>query len=151
MGDHGMRKFLLLLLLLLAAPLRASDDTPDQAVAGFLDAFRAMEPARFDSFFAPDATVFFPDGRFPTDRRLPRAEALDTFHAFFESLKAQGQTRLEIDPVDPRIDRYGDVAVVTFLLKGAEFMGRRTVVFRRGLDGWRIVHLHASRSALKAP
>lgn len=145
-----MRTFLLLLLLLLAAPLRAADETPEQAVAGFLDAFRAMEPARFDSFFAQDATVFFPDGRFPTDRRLPRTEALETFHGFFESLKAQGLTRLEIDPVDPRIDRYGDVAVVTFLLKGTEFMGRRTVVFRKEKDGWRIVHLHASRSSPRA-
>lgn len=142
-----MRKFLVLPLLLLAAPLHAADDRPDQAVAAFLDAFRAMEPARFDSFFAPDATVFFPDGRFPTNRLLPRAEALDTFHGFFDALKTQGLTRLEIDPVDQRIDRHGDVAVVTFLLKGAETTGRRTLVLRHQDGSWRIVHLHASRSA----
>ena len=141
-----MRKILVLALLLLPVPLPASDDPPEQAVAQFLDAFRAMEPARFDSFFAPDATVFFPDGRFPTNRLLPRAEALAAFHGFFETLKAQGLTRLQIDPVDLRIERFGDVAVVTFLLKGSESMGRRTVVFSKAEGGWRIVHLHASRS-----
>jgi ketosteroid isomerase-like protein len=142
-----MRRRLLLALLLLAAPLHASDDRPEQAVALFLEAFRAMDPARFDPFFAPDATVFFPDGRFPTNRLLPRAEALATFHGLFDSLKAQGQTRLEIDPVDQHIDRYGNVAVVTFLLKSGETMGRRSVVLRQDEGAWRIVHLHASRSA----
>jgi ketosteroid isomerase-like protein len=142
-----MRRRLLLALLLLAAPLHASDDRPEQAVALFLEAFRAMDPARFDPFFAPDATVFFPDGRFPTNRLLPRAEALATFHGLFDSLKAQGQTRLQIDPVDQHIDRYGDVAVVTFLLEGAGTMGRRTLVLRLQDGSWRIVHLHASKAA----
>jgi ketosteroid isomerase-like protein len=146
MGDHGMRRFLFLALLLLAAPVRASDAHPELAVAAFLDAFRAMEPARFDSFFAPDATVFFPDERFPANRLLPRAEALQTFHGFFKSLKAQGLKRLEIDPLDLRVDRQGDVAVVTFLLKGAAGMGRRTLVLRQQGDSWQIVHLHASRA-----
>jgi ketosteroid isomerase-like protein len=138
--------FLVLALLLLAAPLHARDDRPEQAVAAFLDAFQAMDPARFDPFFAPGATVFMPDGRFPTDRLLPRAEALETFHGFFTALKAQGLTRLEIDPVDQRIDRHGDMAVVTFLLKGAGTTGRRTLILRHQEGSWRIIHLHASRS-----
>ena len=141
-----MRRLLLLALLLVAMPLRASDNPPERTVAQFLDAFRAMEPARFDSFFAAEATVFFPDARFPADRLLSGQEALETFHGFFEALKAQGLTRLEIEPLELRVDRRGDVAVVTFLLKGGGGVGRRTLVLHQRGDGWKIVHLHASRA-----
>ena len=63
----------------------------------------------------------------------------------FVAAKARNPAaRLSIDPKDVRVQRYGDVGVVTFHLEGGENVGRRTAVMRRTGDRWLLVHLHAS-------
>ncbi len=47
-------------------------------------------------------------------------------------------------PSIPNIQWLGDVAVLTFHLGARGRLGRRTLVWRRTADGWRIAHLHAS-------
>lgn len=58
----------LMSIALMAAPV-PKPTTPDATASAFVDAFRAMGEARFDRFFAPDVTTFFPDGPFPKGER----------------------------------------------------------------------------------
>jgi hypothetical protein len=59
---------LLFAVALVSAPALAEASAPDTAVAAFLDAFRSMDEARFDTFFAPEVSMVFPDSRFPQGR-----------------------------------------------------------------------------------
>ncbi len=103
-----------------------------------------MDEVRFDQFFAPDVTMFFPDGPFPDGRIEGREKVLSAFHRFFKLVKERGRTTLNIVPLEQRVQRYGDLAVITFRLDQEGAVGRRTLVLRE-LDGdWRIVHFHAS-------
>lgn len=107
---------ILLVLALAAMPLPPSS-TPDAAAVAFLDAFKGMDQARFDEFFAPDVTMFFPDGPFPVSRVEGKQAVLEAFHKFFALAKQRGRTALSITPLDQRVQIYGDVAVVTFGLE----------------------------------
>ena len=51
---------------LVVAPLPSHASTPEAAATSFLDAFKSMDEDRFENLFAPDVTMFFPDGPFPT-------------------------------------------------------------------------------------
>ena len=137
--------FIPLVAFLLAASTPPQAKTPEQTAAAFLEAFRAMDQARFDEFFAPDATMFFPGGGSnPKDRVEGRDAVLSSFHNFFKLLKEQGTTSLDIAPQDQRVQLYGDVAVVTFELDWGDAVGRRSIVLRKMGDEWRIAHFHAS-------
>jgi len=104
-----------------------------------------MDQARFDEFFAPDATMFFPGGGSnPKNRVEGRNAVLSAFHKFFKLLKEQGTTSLDITAKDQRVQLYGDVAVVTFELDWGDAVGRRSIVLRKIGDEWRISHFHAS-------
>jgi ketosteroid isomerase-like protein len=133
----------LLSVALVAAPL-PEPPAPEATASAFIDAFRAMDEARFDRFFAPDVTMFFPDGPFPKERVEGRVAVLAAFHSFFKRVKERGRTTLNIAPLDLRVDGYADVAVVTFRLDNAESVGRRSVILRKVAGEWRIAHFHAS-------
>ena len=130
-------------LALLAAPL-PEPTSPEAAASAFVEAFKAMDKARFDAFFASDVTMFFPEGPFPKARVDGRAAVLSAFHSFFERVKERGRSTLNIAPLDQRIEQFGDVAVVTFRLDGGDAVGRRSVILRKIENEWRIVHFHAS-------
>jgi ketosteroid isomerase-like protein len=134
---------MLLALALAAAPLSQAM-APEAAAKEFLDAFKSMDQARFDQFFATDVTMFFPDGPFPEARVEGREAVLASFHEFFALVRKRGRTTLNITPVDQRVQIYGEVAVVTFGLESDEAVGRRSIVFRKIGNDWRIVHFHAS-------
>ena len=134
----------LVALALLAAPVTPIEGTPEAASAAFLDAFKKMDEPRFDSFFAPEASMFFPDGPFPKGRVEGREAVLSAFHSFFKLVKARGRSTLNITPLEQRVQRYGDVAVVTFRLDQDGAVGRRSIVLRKVAKEWRIVHFHAS-------
>jgi ketosteroid isomerase-like protein len=138
-----MAASLLLALALAAAPL-PHPSTPDAAAIEFLDAFRSMDQVRFDRFFAPDVTMFFPDGPFPESRVEGREAVLTAFHEFFALARKRGRTALNIAPIDQRIQLYGEVAVVSFGLENDEALGRRSIIFRKIGNDWRIAHFHAS-------
>jgi len=133
---------LLLALALAAAPLPPS--TPDGAAIAFLDAFKSMDEARFDQFFAPDVTMFFPDGPFPETRVEGREAVLAAFHEFFALVRKRGRTALNITPLDQRVQLYGEVAIVSFGLENDESVGRRSIILRKIGNDWRIAHFHAS-------
>jgi ketosteroid isomerase-like protein len=130
--------------LALATAPAPQPTTPNAAASAFVDAFRAMDQARFDDFFASDVTMFFPDGAFPVGRVEGREAVLSAFHSFFARVKERGRTTLNITPLDQRVDQYGDVAVVTFWLDSGGAVGRRSVILRKIQDDWRIAHFHAS-------
>ena len=134
----------LVALALFIEPLPQQAQTPEAAAASFLDAFKSMDQARFDSYFAPDVTMFFPDGPFPTGRIEGRDAVLSAFHSFFKLARERGRTALNIVPLEQRVQHYGDVAVVTFWLDGEDAVGRRSIVLRRMNAAWRIAHFHAS-------
>jgi ketosteroid isomerase-like protein len=134
---------ILLALGIAAAPL-ASQSTPDAAAIEFLDAFKSMDQARFDQFFAPDVTMFFPGGPFPEKRVEGREAVLAAFHKFFVLAKERGRSALNIAPLDQQVQVYGDVAVVSFELESDETLGRRSIILRKIGNDWRIAHFHAS-------
>ena len=130
--------------LALATSPVAPATTPEAAAAAFIESFRAMDEARFDSFLASDATMFFPDGPFPRARVEGRDAVLSAFHSFFARVRGRGRTTLNITPLDEHIQRYGEVAIVSFRLEAEGAVGRRSVILHRSAAGWRIVHFHAS-------
>jgi ketosteroid isomerase-like protein len=103
-----------------------------------------MDEARFDAFFAPEVSMFFPDSRFPQERIDGRDAVLAAFHSFFKRVRESGTNSLTIEPLDQSVQRYGDVAIVTFRLNSDDRIGRRSIAFRKIRDDWLIVHFHAS-------
>lgn len=135
-----------LALLALTAVISPAAQQPglETSAAAFLDAFRAMDESRFDGNFAPDVSMYFPDGRFPQGRVDGRDSVLAAFHAFFSRVRAQGRASLAIEPIDQSVQIYGEIGILTFTLKGEGTLGRRTIVWRRQGERWQIVHFHAS-------
>jgi hypothetical protein len=105
---------------------------------------------RFIDFFAPDATLFFPLSSLPL-RLEDRQQIASAFGAFFEGVRRQqpGPPYMNMVPVGTKVQLFGSVAVVTFHLKGADVVSRRTLVLQKRSGAWLIVHLHASSLGLQ--
>lgn len=116
----------------------------EQVATSFIDAFNSLDAARFDAFFADDVTMFFPSGPFPKERTVGKQAVTSAFHAAFDAAKQRGMTRLGIEPANLQVQSFGKLALVTFQLRGNGNIGRRSILFRQDLAGWRIVHFHAS-------
>lgn len=125
---------------------RLRDASLEDTQAAWLERFNALDLPCFLRFFAKDATVFSP---YPIEDRSRRVEAgniADYWTKMFARLGEGGRTSLTIRPLDVTVTRLGDrSAVVSFHLSADAHPGRRTLVWRRDAEGWRIVHLHASR------
>ena len=124
--------------------LSARNELLDVANA-FLTAFDHLDWEIFTDFIAPDATIFMPWPTFP--KRLEgKAEIEAAFRPFFESLpqERQGPPYLHLSPMDLEANRVGDVGFVTFHLDEVDHFGRRTAVFKKQNNQWRLIHLHAS-------
>ena len=147
----------------LALPLAASAQSSAVArrdsadVAGalrrFLTAFENLEWEPFRAAFSDSATVFHPAPNM-AERVTGRVAVDSSFRAVFAEVRAHatgGPPFHRLTPVDLRIQPLASgVVLVTFELRNAERLGRRTVVFGRERDGWRVVHLHASNMAAPA-
>jgi len=153
-----MKKTLGMLVLCLAQSLaaeshqlhgRPAGGTPDTLLQDFILAFDNLEWDRFRSFFADDATVFYPRGFTGRANGRPQFEA--NFRQVFEQIRA-GRTQppyMHLQPRDLRIQSYGEIAIATFHLDDRPgVLNRRTIVLRRRKGQWKIVHLHASETAL---
>jgi ketosteroid isomerase-like protein len=142
------------LLLLFYIPLSAHDKPQpaelaiQQALATFIRAFDNLDWESFRLAFDDNATVFYPRG-FP-NRATGRDAFEEKFKVVFQQIR-DGKTQppfMDIQPKDPQIQRFGDVAIVTFHLDDrAGFLNRRTIVLHKTTSGWKIVHLHASEVA----
>ncbi|HEX8394314.1 MAG TPA: nuclear transport factor 2 family protein [Longimicrobium sp.] len=121
------------------------------AATGFLAAFDSLQWERFSGYMADDVTMFFPFGDTPA-RVDGRAAVEARFRTFFEGARAAyarsgrpGEPRLGIVPQKLRIQMAGDVSIVSFEL-GTANPSRRSLVFQRRGDGWKLIHWHASPS-----
>jgi hypothetical protein len=121
-----------------------------KVVDGFIESLNAADVDSFISFFAPDATLFFPMSSLPL-RLEDRQQIATAFGAFFEAVRRQqpGPPFMNLIPVGMRMQLFGSVAVVTFHLNGEDMLGRRTLVLQRRSGRWLIVHLHASSLPLQ--
>lgn len=113
----------------------------------YLAAFNARDFEAFRATFADDITVFF-------DRPLPPQRAgRDAVEAVFRRGFAyshppagtpQPPLPPPLVPIELRLQLYGDIAVISFLIRSPGELARRTLVVRRQPGGWRVVHIHAS-------
>jgi len=153
-----MKKTLGILVLCLAQSLAAESNkihrtqaggTPEAMLQDFIRAFDNLEWDQFRGFFADDATVFYPRGF--VNRASGRLEFEANFRKVFEQIRA-GRTQppyMDLQPRDLHIQRYGDIAIATFHLDDRPgVLNRRTLVLRKMKGQWKIIHLHASETAL---
>jgi len=126
-------------------PPPAAVEAVGKAVEGFMEALNTADIERFSSYFADDATMFFPLA--PLYLRLENKDQIvKVFTVFFESVRKgkTGPNYMNLAAQDLRIQLHGGTAVATFHFKGPDQVSRRTLVLVREGGKWLIVHMHAS-------
>jgi len=120
------------------------------AATTFLQAFDSLNWGGFTAHLSESVDAYWP--RADTADRLRDRQAVEArFHDFFEKARASrpGPPYLHLAVSDLRVRVFEDVGLVTFELSDVpDTLGRRTLVFHRDPQGWRIVHLHASNLPL---
>ena len=106
-----------------------------------LDRWGRGDPGGFLEISAPDIVYF--------DPFLPRQiEGLSALRQYYDGLR--GKIFIENDEmIDPHVQVSGDAAILTYRFHsrgrgGVEMRWNATEVYRRGSDGWRIIHTHWS-------
>jgi len=118
----------------------------EQAFGKFLLAFNAMDVESLGQCFAREITLFAPAGA-PSIIEGAN-EVLSHFNRVFAEESSAGPS---VRPVDVRIVNLSpDAAAVTFeFARAAASIGRRTFIYQRIEDEWKVVHIHASNRALE--
>ena len=105
-----------------------------------LDRWGRGDPDGFLEISAPDVVYFDPFLQ-------GRIDGLNALRKYYAGLRGQ----IHIDSyeiVDPEVQVNGDVAILTFCFVssggGDEMRWNTTEVYRRGEEGWRIIHTHWS-------
>jgi ketosteroid isomerase-like protein len=129
------------------------DDTGEIRAAAehFLRVFDALDWEAFAACWATDPTAFFPGDAARLDGR---AAVLARFRAMFDEVprRAPGPRYLRLEPRNLRVDRHGDVGLVTFTLAGLPGpVPLRSLLFVREAGAWRLAHLHATHHVLQEP
>lgn len=118
--------------------VRARDeDRIRMLVERFLASVNGADTKAFVGFFADDATAFLPTN---AARRVGVAEIEAAVAPVFD----QGPRANPATAGDLRIFISGRLAIATFDAGSGELHARRTLIFDRVKDEWKIVHLHAS-------
>ena len=105
-----------------------------------LDRWGRGDPDGFLEISASEVVYF--------DPFLPqRIDGLSTLRKYYAELR--GKIHIDsYDIVDPLVQVHGDVAILTFGFVsrggGDEMRWNTTEAYRRGEDGWRIIHTHWS-------
>ena len=104
----------------------------------------------FRACLADDVTVLF-DRPGPPERQDGR-NAVEAFfrRAFPVSGVTPTVTLSLLRPQDVLVQPAGDAAVVSFLLRNPDSVSRRTLVVRKGVTGWQVIHIHASSMPVPA-
>lgn len=114
----------------------------DRGARGAMDAFMAdLNALNYDgivSHYADDATAFFPVVK------AERADGKPAIAQVFRDYVAGNTKKTNIVPEELRVQEYGDVAIVTFIVHNPSAISRRTFVWHHSARGWKIVHMHAS-------
>lgn len=116
-------------------------------VQRFLDAIDHADRNALAPLWCDDATMYFPFANSP-DLVRGRDAVLARFDRMFADLRARNAgpppyirfrtEAFECHELDPRH------VLVHAMLAFAAQRGRRTLLFRREPDGWRLLHVHAS-------
>lgn len=113
----------------------------------FLRAFEDLDMKQFIACFADNATVFFPTPE-PPERVDGKQAIQQRFEHVFASIRStakSGPPFHHLVPEDLAIQLMpGHTAVVSFHLRNAGRIGRRTLVLTNTNERWLILHLHAS-------
>lgn len=126
-------------------------DTVEHALSTFVRAFEDLDWKTFRECFSDRPSMFHPAA--PNIRRVDSPEDFDkAWRGVFEGIrKESGRTSppyMKLEPSDLRIEPLSDdVTLVSFHLVQEKSVGRRTLIFKRSPDGWKIVHIHASNIA----
>jgi uncharacterized protein (TIGR02246 family) len=117
----------------------------------FLRAFEDLDMQQFIACFADNATVFFPTPE-PPERVEGKQAIQHRFEQVFARIRGaakSGPPFHHLTPEDLAIQMMpGQTAVVSFHLRNAERIGRRTLVLTNTNGRWLIVHLHASNVSI---
>ncbi len=135
-----MRKIMILALVLVSCAT-ARDASPEKTIDAFIAALDSGD-AQIATLFTNDATVFFPMNDRPL-RANGRDEIASAFAALF-AMPGYQKGRGMPKPEALRVQRIGEIALVTFQTTNPNVTSRRTFVLRRDGGRWLIVHLHGS-------
>jgi ketosteroid isomerase-like protein len=117
-----------------------------ETVLSWNDAFEANDAETYFSFIDRNVVVLTPSSPYRIEYREPDRRE-------FEFALERGYGTIQFfQELGPRIDIYGDTAIVTYYSRGlwgenATQMSnlKETNVLIKHADGWKIVHIHVSR------
>ncbi len=143
-----MRRSIALLLLLLGAAACASAPSTRHptfavrtAMEGFMEALNSLDLEEMASYFADGITAFVPSAQ--AERAEGKPAVVEIFRRYVETTRAT-TSRTNLVPEDLLIDARGETAVVSFHVRGADAVARRTFIFHQQDGRWLITHFHAS-------
>jgi len=140
---------LLLLFTMMTLGLNSKSQSKDSlavlnATQSFVKSFISFDWKSFRNAFSSRATIFFPTWE-QGKRRTGKKEIEDTWTEIFpEFIDSTKKFDLKIEPRDMLIQLFEKTAIVTFHLGGGDYLSRRTIVFIKENEEWKIIHLHAS-------
>jgi ketosteroid isomerase-like protein len=127
----------------------------ERTLASFIHDFNNLDMEKLSTYFSNDATTF---PRVVMSSKSSRDITLSDYlrqegagpdmimENFASQLKAQisGPPYMRLEPKDVVIQVFDEVAIVTFHLLSEVRLSRRTFVFIREDNVWKIIHIHAS-------
>jgi ketosteroid isomerase-like protein len=129
-----------------ARTLPAADQEILNVIGAWNEAFARNDPAAYFRYIDDDITVLTPSNPY-------RVEGVHDDREEFERGLASGAGRVGyFQELQPHVQRYGDVAVVTYFSRGAYgaegsertlYLKETDVLVRRS-GGWKVVHIHVS-------
>jgi hypothetical protein len=120
----------------------------EEALSAFVTAFDNLDWQAFRNCFR-NHRDYFPSGGSYT-RLIDSPEQFEkAWLGIFERIKkSSGRTSLpymNLHPLDLRVEKLSEeVVLITFHLVDRGTVSRRTLIFKREPDGWKIVHIHTS-------
>lgn len=106
-----------------------------------MEALNRLDLEGMAGFFADDITAFVPQAQ--AERAEGKPAVVEIFRRYVETTRAT-TSRTNLVPEDLLIDVQGRTAIVSFHVRSADAVARRTFVFREQDGRWLISHFHAS-------
>jgi len=113
----------------------------------FLDAFSKLALEAMIDCFTDDSTAFFPSEH-QIERLEGKTSIKNAFANVIAKVKRSGAENLKLETEDVITQRFGDITLVTFQIFDTQ-TSRRTLVMKRGHEGWQVIHMHASNASSK--